>query len=183
MTETADRLYERVLVLRCQAGDEAALVELVEHFGPRLRYFLRKMVGNTDAEDALQEVWVDVLRGIGRLEDTAAFPAWVYRIARNRAMRIRQARNPRYLPMDEADPVQVTDREEPFSAEDAAQVHSALNTLPAQHCEVLLLRFMEGMTYEQIAAVTESQPGTVRSRLHYAKLALRCAINRMNEHG
>ena len=47
MTDLADRLYERVLVLRCQAGDEAAFAELVERYHPRLHYYVRKLLGET----------------------------------------------------------------------------------------------------------------------------------------
>src|SRR5438105_3226823 len=88
MTDTPDRLYERVLVLRCQAGDEDAFAELVERYQPRLRYFLRKMLRPAEAtEDALQDVWLAVFRGLARLADVGAFRAWLYRIARDRALR------------------------------------------------------------------------------------------------
>src|SRR6516165_8499057 len=88
MTNIAEQLYERLLVLRCQAGDEAAFEELVARYSPRLRYYLRKMLGEVHAaEDALQDVWFDVFRRIPRVADPAAFPAWIYRIARDRAFR------------------------------------------------------------------------------------------------
>src|SRR5436305_674956 len=89
MTDAADRLYERLLVLRCQAGDDAAFAELVGRYGPRLAYYLRKMLG-PDADDALQEVWLDVVRGVGRLADPGAFPAWLYPVARARVLRVRR---------------------------------------------------------------------------------------------
>lgn len=60
-----------------------------------------------------------------------------------------------------------------FSAEDAERVHAALGRLVPAHREVLLLRFFEGMNYEDIARVTGCRLGTVRSRIHYAKRALR----------
>ena len=72
MNDQTDRLYEQLLVLRCQAndGDGAAFAELMERFGPRLRYYIRKMVGDDHhAEDVLQEVWFDVYRGLARLAD------------------------------------------------------------------------------------------------------------------
>jgi len=78
MNDRADQLFERVLVLRCQTGDEAAFAELVARYSPRLRYYLRKMLDDsTVAEDALQDVWLDVFRGIARLADPAALPAWL----------------------------------------------------------------------------------------------------------
>src|SRR5215211_4206128 len=88
MSDPADQLYERVLVVRCQAGDSAALAELVDRYQPRLRYYLSKMLsGPAAAEDAAQDVWYDVVRAVPRLAHPAAFRAWLYRIARDRAWR------------------------------------------------------------------------------------------------
>jgi RNA polymerase sigma-70 factor (ECF subfamily) len=175
MSEQAEQIYERLLVLRAQAGDDAALAELVERFSPRLRYFLRKLLSSADhAEDALQDVWVDVVRGLARLEDPQALVAWLYRIARDRAFgRLRKARRIE-LALDEQlviDPASVV--EEDFSAEDAARIHAALDELPHEQREVLVLRFLEEMSYEEIARIVGCQLGTVRSRIHYGKQALR----------
>jgi RNA polymerase sigma-70 factor (ECF subfamily) len=175
MADQTERLYERVLVLRCQAGNEPAFAELVERYAPRLRYYLRKMLGDAHAaEDALQDVWLDVLRALPRLLDAGAFAAWLYRIARDRACRVtRRQRKDR--PLVEADVPAEEDREE-FSAADAEAVHQALDELPPEHREVLVLRFLEEMSYEDIARVAGCELGTVRSRLHYAKRGLRRAL-------
>jgi RNA polymerase sigma-70 factor (ECF subfamily) len=84
-------------------------------------------------------------------------------------------------PVEEAEPSASAD-ESDFSAEDAARVHAALNDLAPEQREVLVLRFLEGMSYEDIARVVGSPLGTVRSRIHYAKRALRRAIERMSDH-
>jgi RNA polymerase sigma-70 factor, ECF subfamily len=180
MTDQAEQIYERLLVVRAQAGDEAAVAELVERFSPRLRYFLRKLLSSADgAEDALQDVWLDVVRGLARLEDPQALVAWLYRIARDRAYaRLRKSRRLE-LPLDEAGLEEPTvESEEEFSAEDAARIHAALDELPAQQREVLVLRFLEDMSYEEIARVVDCSVGTVRSRIHYAKRALRERLQR-----
>jgi RNA polymerase sigma-70 factor (ECF subfamily) len=176
MTDAADQLYERVLVLRCQARDEAAFEELVACYTPRLRYYLRRMLGGEQpAEDALQEVWLDAFRGLPGLAEPGSFAAWIYRLARDRACReLRRHRT--FLPLDACDVTDETGSADEFSAEDAAGIHRALEALIPEHREVLVLRFIEGMTYEQIAGVVGCQLGTVRSRLHYAKRALRRAI-------
>jgi RNA polymerase sigma-70 factor (ECF subfamily) len=95
MTEFADRLAERVLVLRCQAGDDAAFEQLVVQFSPRLRYFLWRMLGKPFCiEDVLQDVWIQVFRGLSSLADAGAFRTWLYRIARDRAYREFRKRSP-----------------------------------------------------------------------------------------
>ena len=179
MTDQADQIYERLLVVRAQAGDDAAFAELVERFSPRLRYFLRKLLPSAqDAEDALQDVWLDVLRALDRLSDPQALVAWLYRIARDRAFaRLRKAKPIEQL-RDEAAVADTADNDGDFSSEDAERIHAALDTLPPEQREVLVLRFLEELTYEQIATVVGANIGTVRSRLHYAKRALRTVLEK-----
>jgi RNA polymerase sigma-70 factor (ECF subfamily) len=183
MSDTADRVYETVLVLRCQAGDEAAFAELVERYQPRLRYYLRKMLREGHlAEDALQNVWLAVFRAVPRLADPGAFRAWLYRIARDRAVgELRKRRLP-HQALEEVDLTDERSKEPHFTAEDVEHIHAALDGLVAEHREVLVLRYVEDMAYEEIARVVGCQVGTVRSRLHYAKRALRGVLERMNLH-
>jgi RNA polymerase sigma-70 factor, ECF subfamily len=183
MTDASDRLYETVLVLRFQAGDEIAFAELVERYQPRLRYYLRKILRDGHrAEDALQEVWLAVFRAVTSLADPGAFRAWVYRIARDRAVRELRKRRPRCQPLEEVDRAGKVVEETQFTAEDVGRVHAALDELGAEHREVLVLRYVEDMSYEEIAQVVSCQVGTVRSRLHYAKRALRGVLERMKFH-
>jgi RNA polymerase sigma-70 factor (ECF subfamily) len=173
MTEIAERVYRSVLVVRCQAGDQAAFEELVGLYQARLRYFLSKLVGDDHAaDDLVQEVWFDVFRGVARLADPGAFPTWLYRIARRRALGAMRKRHQPPTSLDGIDLADSRDEEDDFSAEDAERVHAALGLLAPEHREVLLLRFIEEMPYEDIAHVTGCQLGTVRSRIHYAKRAL-----------
>jgi RNA polymerase sigma-70 factor (ECF subfamily) len=178
MTDPADRLYERVQVLRAQAGDAAAFADLVGRYHARLRYYVGKVIARSHAtEDVLQEVWLDVWRGLPRLRDAAAFTAWVYRLARDRAVRTYR-RRPQPRPLELADDVSGPDDGDEFTAEDAARVHDALDTLPSEFREVLVLRFLEEMAYADIARVVSCPIGTVRSRLHHAKRALRRELER-----
>jgi len=177
MSASADRLAEQVRILRCQTGDEAAFAELVADFGPRLCYFVRKLIGDSpNVEDVIQDIWLDVLRGLPRLADVRAFPAWIYRVARDRAWRTLRKRRPQGQPFPQDTIAAEEDAE--FSAEDAALIHACLDDLPPEQREVLVLRFVEDMSYEDIARVTGSPLGTVRSRIHYAKRALRRALEK-----
>jgi RNA polymerase sigma-70 factor, ECF subfamily len=183
MTDVADQLYERVLVLRCQAGDEAAFAELVERYQPRLRYFLRGMLRDAQgAEDAAQDIWLAVFRAVPRLADLDAFRAWLYRIAPDRALRQLRQRRPPYHRLDAVDVVDGRAEEAHVTAEDVERIHAALDEVSDEHRATLVLRYVEDMTYEEIARVVGCQVGTVRSRLHYAKRALRAVLERMNVH-
>lgn len=172
MTDPTEPLYEQLLVLRCQTGDRDAYRELVQCFGPRLLYFLRKSILRPDrADDLAQEVWLDVLRQLPRLKDARAFTTWLYRIAHGKAM-LEARRNGR-LPQTTTELETIAeDHEEAFSPEDAARIHAALDRLEPHHREALVLRFLEGLTYDQIGQIIGCPEGTVRSRIHYAKAAL-----------
>jgi RNA polymerase sigma-70 factor (ECF subfamily) len=174
MERDTEQLYEQALVLRCQVGDEGAFELLVGRYEAKLRYYLRRMLANDDrAEDVLQDVWLDVLRRVARLRDAGAFRVWLYRIARDKAYyELRKRR--KWIEFREQQDAGQTPSEEPgFSAADAARIHAALDRLEAPHREVLVLRFLNSMSYEAIAQVVGCPVGTVRSRLHYAKQALR----------
>jgi RNA polymerase sigma-70 factor (ECF subfamily) len=154
---------------------------LVDFYQPRLAYFITKILGRPQGvDDLLQDVWLEVFRGLPRLKDASAFPAWVYRIARDRVYReLRGSGNMQAIDDAEEPVVDVT--EDQFDAEDAALVHACLDEISPKHREVLVLRFMDDLSYEEMARITECDLGTVRSRLHYAKQALREAMERRSE--
>jgi len=180
MTDAVDQLYERMLIARCQAGDEAAFAEIVGRFQGRLRYYLRKIVGaDANLDDILQDVWLDVFRSLTKLNDPAAFPAWIYRLARDRAFREwRKSQRDNSKSIETSIEEFANEAESDFTAEDARMVHECLDELTPEHREVLVLRFLESMSYEDIAGVVGCNVGTIRSRLHYGKLALRAAIEK-----
>jgi RNA polymerase sigma-70 factor (ECF subfamily) len=183
MTDSSHQLREQILVSRCQAGDERAFEEIVSTYGPRLRYYLLKQLGSPEAaDDVLQEVWLDVYRGVVRLRRPDAFRAWIYRIARDRAFRaLRRARVPCQL-ADEAVLAAAEVGDDSFAAEDARRVHAALDRLSPLHRDVLLLRFIEDLPYDDIAQITGCPPGTVKSRIHHAKRLLRQELEGRNDH-
>ncbi|HEX3359194.1 MAG TPA: sigma-70 family RNA polymerase sigma factor [Tepidisphaeraceae bacterium] len=183
MDDLADRLYLSLLVVRCQTGDRIALEELIARWQPRLRGFLHKMVSEIHGVDDLaQEVWLDVFRDLPRLENPQAFVPWLYRVARNRAFRALRRKPQTQLQIEDVEITDEADSEPEFGAEDARAVHQALDQLSPEHREVLLLRFMENMSYEDIARVVGCPLGTVRSRVHNAKHQLRVILKPQVQH-
>jgi len=182
MNDPVERLVERVLVLRCQTGDAAAFEELVGRYAPRVRNFLGQLLGDAHvAEDVLQEVWLDVFRGFEKLQELDAFRPWLYRIARDRAYRLLRRRGFRTRPIEEVE-VPGPPAEDDAHSDQRDLLSSSLELLPLEQREVVLLRYHEKMPYEQIADAIGCGIGTVRSRLHYAKRALRRQIERRMDH-
>jgi RNA polymerase sigma-70 factor (ECF subfamily) len=177
--DAIDHSTHCALVVRCQLGDRAAMEELFLRHNQSLGYYLRRMLGRLEVADLQQEVWITVLRRLHQLREPEAFVVWLYQIARRKSFTQLQQREMALLVDSETAADQIEDSEPHFSAEDAEAIHKELASLSSSHREVIVLRFMEGLTYEQIAAVTGSSTGTVRSRLHYAKVVLR---NRLEDY-
>jgi RNA polymerase sigma-70 factor (ECF subfamily) len=182
MSEPADRLYFKLLVVRCQVRDPAAFAELVAHCQPRLRAFLGKMLScGHNVDDVAQDVWMDVFRDLHRLTNPSAFVPWMYRIARHRAFRLLRKRSHPTVTLENDTAVLSAAEVDDFGPEDVAAVHAALGQLIPEHREVLLLRFIEQMSYDDMAQVIDIPLGTVRSRLHNARRMLRQIIERQTE--
>lgn len=174
MPNNIQQAYELTLVLRSQLRDEAAFEELFGLYSPRVRFYVSKMLGDRQSQidDVLQDVWTTVFRSLPRLRDGGAFHAWLFRIARARVAReFRRARTAPFEAMETC----TEPAAEPDSTVDLEALHEQLEQLSPEHREALVLRFIEEMSYDEIGRVTSQPPGTVRSRIHYAKRALRRA--------
>jgi RNA polymerase sigma-70 factor (ECF subfamily) len=170
---TAQQLYEQTLVVRSQLGDEAAFRELLELYAPRLFAFVNKMISSDQVDDLMQEIWISVYRGLPGLRDSGSFHPWLFRIARDRVYREYRKRR---LPLQSIDETVVEDQSAPEAPEedfDREQLRQQLQNLSPEHREVLILHYLEEMSYDDIARVTGANLGTVRSRLHYAKRILK----------
>jgi len=139
-----------------------------------LLYYATKLTGNGEtALDVLQDVWIKTFRGIRRLKDPGALRPWLYRITHGIAVdRIRK-----HISRERAEEAHAEEFQESadltFAEDDAAAIHEALSELAPKHREVLVLYFLEDFSLAEIAAVVGCSEGTVKSRLHYAKRAMK----------
>ena len=169
-----------LLVLRCKQGDKSAFDELVRQWEGRLGYFVRRLVATEeDAWDVLQQTWMKVFKGIGSLNDPQRLPTWLYQIARCTAMSHWRSHHRDQARIEEnADLAEFAAPEDAHRFEDAERVHLALGRVSLAHREVLTLYFLEDLSLEQMADVLDIPLGTVKSRLCYAKRALRDVLER-----
>lgn len=173
-----ERIQEEWIVLRCQLKDPTAFQELVDLMENRLLYYIRRFIHNeADAYDVLQQVWIAVFRKIHRLREINTYRAWIYRIAHDKAVsRIRQDISQEKLNRALVEQVRLQNEEAEWNLGDVAVVHEFLGKLNYIHREVLTLCFLEGMKYEEIAQVVGCGVGTVKSRIYYAKKAMRALM-------
>lgn len=168
MNVSADQIYEELLVLRAQSGDTEAASLLVARWQPRLLKDARLHLGDPDAAaDAAQETWLRAFRRFDQLREPAAFGAWLRRIARNTCndeLR-RRARQPQ---QSDEDPVATDNYVEP--------VDRYLAALPAAQREVMFAFYVECVPIADIAKRLQRPVGTIKSRLHHARLALRALL-------
>lgn len=159
---------------RCQRGDAEAFAGIVQMWERPLFYYLRRLAATeADTWDFLQETWLRVFRSMHALRDPRALPAFLYATARNVAITRLRLR-----PADEQSATQLADEHGALDCaflafDDAEEVHHALDRLPLPQREALTLYFLQDLSIDEIAAVLGCPAGTVKSRLHYGKQAIR----------
>ena len=177
MAVTPEQLYEQTLVVRSQLGDEAAFAELLARHGPRLLMFTQRMMQSSPADvaDLTQEIWLAIFRALPGLRDAGKFRPWAFRIARDRIYREYRRRKLPMQSLDETNLETLEGASDDGSVVSSEELQHCLQCIGPEHREALVLRFLEDMSYEDIARVTGVTVGTVRSRIHYGKRALRTA--------
>lgn len=168
-----DLLRTELLVVRCQRGDPSAFASIVELWERPLFYYLRRLTPSEAVTwDLIQETWLRAFRSIGTLRDPRALPAFLYRTARNAAIsHLRDQQRQQPLTNSPDDNAASWDHVAAF--DNAEDVHHALDQLPIAQREALTLYFLQDLSLDEIATLLGVPVGTVKSRLHYGKLAIR----------
>lgn len=173
---TDDALIRDVL-----GGHVESFGELVEAYAGRLYNAVARMVGNADdAEDIVQETFLQAFRKLDTFRANSSFYTWIYRIAVNAAINFHRRTKKTVSLSVHPDPgreLAVDDDEQPAhrleSQEEAARVQAGLMRLSTEHRQILVMREIDDLSYEQIADILGMPVGTVRSRLHRARLQLK----------
>lgn len=192
-----DRTDDRHLIVRLQTGDDSAVQELADRYGPRIfQLAMRHMRNHEDAEEVTQDVLIKVYRKVGTFRGDAALSSWIYRITFNTAMsRLRGTRRARAAaeegeralaargrfadqPREPAEPADWA----PLPDEDLLRsqlrqvVTRAIAELPAIYREPVLLRDIQGLSTEEASSRLSLKDQTLKSRLHRGRLLLRTQL-------
>jgi RNA polymerase sigma-70 factor (ECF subfamily) len=175
----------------CRAGDPRAFARLVAlHEGMVFNLAARLLGDPEEAKDAAQEVFLQVFRTLGRFEGRSSLRTWIFRIVvnhcRNRQRWWRRRKKDRCCAIEDLTPAQEArlpagpESESPYEharrGEEARQVQAALLRLSFDHRAILILREIQGLSCEQVAAALHVPEGTVKSRLARARDALRLQL-------
>ena len=177
------------LIAECLDGDTAAFGELVRRHQDRLYNTVFRLVDNgEDALDVVQEAFLHAYQSLESFKGDAQFFTWLYRIAVNTAISLRRKR--RVLARIDTtgegggcpEPADLSDLARPGhameQAEEEAKLYRALGRLSPEHRTVLVMKELEGQKYEDMAETLGVPIGTIRSRLHRARLELRELLER-----
>jgi RNA polymerase sigma-70 factor (ECF subfamily) len=181
------------LVERARRGDREAFRVLVERYQRKVAALAIGMLRNReDALDVVQDTFTKAYQSLDKFKGDSSFYTWIYRIGVNLCID-HQRREGRYVQLgtdsedatDDVVPPSAEDleRDEPFeqarSAELGARLVEAINELTPEHRAVILLREVDGLSYEEISQVLACPKGTVMSRLHYARRHLQTRLRGM----
>lgn len=176
---------EKLWMKQLKSGNEEAFNKIVERYSKKLYYLCLKMLQNEkDAEDTVQTVFLKAYQNIHRFEEKSSISTWLYRIGMNVCTDVLRKRKKEpvvslymtgsgeenYLPEipDEAENVEQAVLEQ----ERKAALYAAIHTLKPKQKKLILLRDIEGLSYEEIAAVLGWNVGTVKSGINRARKAL-----------
>mgnify|MGYP001204890668 CR=1 FL=1 len=195
-TSSAEREREQAWIAEFLAGDRPAFDKLVLRYQDRVFNLCFRMLGNReDADDCAQEVFVKAYRSLDRFRFDSEFSTWLYTIAVNtcrnhlksaafrfgrKAVRLNSADGTedgdRFPDVADPAPSALTQMEQ---KERDMLVQRAVNALPRDAREMIVLRDIEGLAYEDIARITGYNPGTVKSKLSRARDRLRDALKQV----
>jgi RNA polymerase sigma-70 factor, ECF subfamily len=164
------------LVGRLVDGDEQALRELLRRYERPLSHFIYRHTGGRDVEDLYQETWLRVVQHAARFDRGRRFSTWLFQIAVNLCRDWHRRPPPDALQLPER--VASDDRPAVEARVDAVRL---LATLPQAQREVVLLRYYQDLTEDEVAQILDCPKGTVKSRLHNA-LARLAAVVKGREH-
>jgi RNA polymerase sigma-70 factor (ECF subfamily) len=186
-TSLTGELEDNALVLRCQHGDTAAFEPLVNRYRGKIYAMIVNMIGNdADAWDLSQEVFLKAWRALPKFEARCAFYTWIYRITHNvvydwmrkRKIEASQEFDDSEAPLNPAAGAATVPQGQQRPDEGMANrelgqaIREALTKLSPEHRSIILLKEVDGLSYQEIAETQEITIGTVMSRLFYARKKL-----------
>ena len=188
-------MEERELIRRAQGGDVAAFEQLINEHQKRIFSIAYRVAGNPDdAADMAQEVLVKIFKNINKFKGDSKFSTWIYRVATNTCLdELKRLKRHKAYSLDQE--LETEDGAVSVDVEDTAPtpeqsaerkairsaVNSAIAKLGEEHKKVIILRDIQGFSYEEIAKMLNCSDGTVKSRISRARAKLKKILSQDRE--
>lgn len=175
-------MENELLIKKAARGDTDAFAEIIRMHQPRIYGLALRMLKNADdAADAAEEAIVRIWRALPRFKGRAEFSTWAYTITRNTCLDFIK-KQPKTVDIeelpaaasDDADPAEQAERSERIRI-----VRRAIEALPDRLRDVIIMRDIEGYSYAEIARLTDTEEGTVKSRINRARSRLKALLEDM----
>jgi RNA polymerase sigma-70 factor (ECF subfamily) len=164
---------EQELIRRILDGASDTYESLINRYKDGLYYHCFSMVRDEDtAEDLAQETFIQAYRQLKKYDPKYRFSTWLYKIATHKSIDYLRKHSPRLLEEGELDKLS-SHHPSPYQEAEFAELHDAVNSLPAKYRSVLSLYYWQGQSYEEIAEIMEVPIGSVKGWMNRAKLTLR----------
>ncbi|MEM7391721.1 MAG: sigma-70 family RNA polymerase sigma factor [Verrucomicrobiota bacterium] len=189
-TDDLNQIEDNVLVERSKDGDIFAYDELVQRYQGKIYSCVYNMTSNNeDAEDLVQDVFIKAFESLKKFKGKSSFYTWIYRIAINRTINyVKKRKRKQALSLNDDDLgierdeayIELSSKRSPMGdltiTELKEKLNMALQTLSDKHRTVVVLHDIEGVPHDEIAKIEGCSPGTVRSRLFYARQQLQAEL-------
>ena len=172
--KNVDSLQDDLLVLQCQEGDVASFERLVGRWQQPLLNYAFRLTGNwAVAQDAVQETWMVVIRGLVSLRDVAGFRTWLFRIASHKCQDHWRRQESRQRVAENLRQEAGTEVGAKVPHAERTDIDAAFQRLSPESRTVLALMYLQGFSVGEMADVLSLPEGTIKSRLFHARQQLR----------
>ena len=181
--KTMEHVFDQLLILKCQSGDQKSLSLLVKRWQPKLYGRILKLTKNKDASDDItQDAWSSIVKNLDSLKDPSRFPAWAFTIANRKAYDwIKSVQKDRTVFDSEAevdDTKVVQEKSDP-----TVIIKETIKTFNQEDQLILNLYYLENYSIKEIGETTHTPNGTIKSRLFYLREKLKSVIQKGVYHG
>lgn len=189
-------MTEKELLRKSKQGHLASFEELIStHQQKVYNIALRMLANEQDAFDASQEVFIKVYRNLDKFQENSSFSTWLYRITTNTCLDMLRKNKEKKNEISMDSPMEFEDREASFQLEDKKAdveeeilkrerrqaLYAALEQLNEEHKKMIVLRELQGMSYQEIADITGTNIGTVKSKINRARISLKNSLLQFKE--
>ncbi len=171
---------DATVIKKCRNGEVDVFRHLVERYQRQATaHAAAILLDREDALDAVQEAFIDAFRSIKAFDETRPFYPWFYVLLRNRCYKIAGRRRE----MENVDDIEILEDRQGLAADERLALEWALHSMPREDREIITMKYLDGLSYDELAEYLQIPKGTVMSRLFYARKSLQAILTGGEDRG